>query len=182
MKVHNANLIISKNITYYLTEYMTMVLIALGLVGITAGSHSIGLPLYKINPMHWAVYLVVLSKRPSFSSIALLAFTLPLTSSIFTGHPMLFKSLIMGVELTIYGIIFISAIKYFNIVPVTAFVISQITGRFVYYGLKYILIKFELIDSSFVSTSIFLQIVVFGALGIALFLIDKNYIVSERKY
>jgi hypothetical protein len=163
----------------YTVEYLVMILIAVSVVVIIIGSHQVGLPLYKINPMHWVIYFTILFKKPSFSSVVLLAFALPLTSNLLTGHPLLFKSMIMGIELAIYGTIFISAIKYFNIIPVLAYVISQVTGHIVYYGLKYSLIKAELLDSILVSTSLLLQFVVFGALGIVLFLINKT--ISSRK-
>ena len=159
----------------YVIENMIMILIAVSMVGITSCSHSIGLPLYKLNPMHWVIYFAILFRKPSVSSIVVLAFALPFTSMFLTGHPLVLKSVIMGVELSIYGIMFISAIKYFNLTPVFAFAISQVIGRIIYYGLKYILIKVELIDSILVSTSIILQIVVFGILGIVLFLADKKH-------
>jgi hypothetical protein len=158
----------------YVVEYLIMVLISISVVGITSGSHSIGLPLYKINPMHWVVYFAILLRKPSVSSIIILAFALPLTSNILTGHPIIIKSMIMGVELSIYGLIFLAAIKFFNLIPVIAYLISQVTGRFVYYGLKYVLIKAELIDSFLVSTSLILQITIFVALGMTLFYIDKK--------
>ena len=168
------------SISNYIVEYLTMILIALGVVGITAGSHSIGLPLYKLNPMHWVIYFAILLRKPSVSSILILAFALPFTSLLLSGHPLVFKSLIMSIELSIYGIMFISVIKYFQFTLGFAFVISQITGRIIYYGLKYIFIKFKLIDSMFISTSLYLQMFVFCALGIALFLISKKYIAKKR--
>jgi hypothetical protein len=158
---------------------MVMILIAVSMVVMTIGSHQVGLPLYKINPMHWVIYLTILLKKPSFSSVVLLAFALPLTSNLLTGHPLLFKSMIMGVELAIYGIIFISAIKYFHMIPILAYVLSQATGHIVYYVLKYILIKVELLNGVLVSTSLLLQFVVFGVLGIVLFLTNKT--VLSRK-
>ena len=166
---------------YYLIENMVMILIAASVVGITSCSHSIGLPLYKLNPMHWVIYLAILFRKPSAISIVVLAFAMPFTSLLLTGHPVVYKSVIMGVELSIYGIIFISAIKHFNLTPVYAFAISQIIGRIIYYGLKYILIKGELIDSILVSSSIILQIVVFGILGIVLFLVDKKHMAGDQK-
>jgi hypothetical protein len=149
------------NKSSYLVEYLTMILIAIGVVGITAGSHSIGLPLYKLNPMHWVIYFVILFRKPSISSIIVLAIALPLTSNMLTGHPIAIKSLIMGFELVVYGLIFISLIKYFNLAPIFAYLISQFSGHIAYYGLKYIFIKADLIDSLLISTSIILQFVIF---------------------
>lgn len=167
--------------SYYLVEYLTMILIALGVVGITAGSHSIGLPLYKLNPMHWVIYITILLRKPSISSIIVLSIALPLTSNMLTGHPIVIKSMIMVFELAIYGLIFISVIKYLNFAPIFAYLISQISGRIAYYGLKYTLIKAELVDGSLVSTSIILQIVVFVVLGIVLFLIDKKQLTRKLR-
>ena len=111
------------NKPYYLVEYLTMILIALGVVGITAGSHSIGLPLYKLNPMHWVIYFAILLRKPSISSILILAFAMPFTSLLLTGHPMVFKSLIMSIELSIYGIMFISVLVF--VTDVLASLLSQ---------------------------------------------------------
>ncbi len=144
---------------YYVIENMVMILIAVTVVGITSGSHSIGLPLYKLNPMHWVIYFAILIRKQSVCSILVLAFALPLTSNMLTGHPIVIKSMIMGFELAIYGLIFISVIKYLNLAPIFAYLISQVSGRIVYYGLKYVLIKAELVDGFLVSTSIILQIV-----------------------
>ncbi len=188
MKIHSTSLYTSPVKTnihysalYYVVEYLIMVLIAISVAGITSGSHSIGLPLYKINPMHWVIYFAILFRKPSISSIIVLAIALPLTSNILTGHPMVIKSILMGVELSIYGIVFISAIKFINLVPIIAYLISQVTGRFVYYGLKYIFIKAELIDGFLISTSIVFQLVISGVLGIILFLINKKHLTRKLK-
>ena len=114
---------------HYVIENMVMILIATSLVGITSGSHSIGLPLYKLNPMHWVIYLAILFRKPSDISIVVLAFALPFTSLFLTGHPLVFKSVIMGVELSIYGILFISAIKYFKLTLLLSCRIFYFTSR-----------------------------------------------------
>jgi hypothetical protein len=170
------------NKSTYLVEYLTMIILAIGVVGITSGSHSIGLPLYKLNPMHWVIYFVILFRKPSFSSIIVLAIALPLTSNMLTGHPIVIKSLIMGFELAIYGLIFISLIKYLNLAPIFAYIISQFSGHIAYYGLKYIFIKAQLIDGFIVSTSIILQFVVFVVLGITLYLSDKVRLKRKFKH
>ncbi len=170
------------NKSYYLVEYLTMILIALGVVGITAGSHSIGFPFYKLNPMHWVIYITILLRKPSISSIIVLAIALPLTSNLLTGHPIVIKSMIMGFELALYGLIFISLIKYFKLAPIFAYLVSQFSGRIAYYGLKYTLIKAELIDGFLVSTSIILQICIFVVLGIVLLLFDKKQLIRKLKY
>lgn len=165
----------------YSIEYLVMILIAASMVGTITGSHLIGLPLYKINPMHWVIYIIILFRKPFFSSVVVLAFALPFTSYLLTGHPFLFKSIIMGAELAVYGIIFIATIKTFHLAPVLAFVVSQVSGHIFYYGLKFVLIKVGLIDSVLVSTSIILQLVVFAVLGLFVFLTDKIILTDKHR-
>ena len=165
----------------YIIEYLFAVLIAISVVGITSGSHSIGLPLYKLNPMHWVIFFAILFRKPSLGAIIVLAFALPFTSNLITGHPLLIKSVIMGVELSIYGVVFNSLTNYYTIRPVLAYVISQIAGHIVYYWLKYIMINVGLLDSALISTSIVLQLIVFGCLGLALLCTDKYLLTQDFK-
>lgn len=177
VKSQTQSSIIKSNLYSYIyhhtTEYLLMIVIAVSMVGITSGSHSIGFPLYKLNPMHWVVYFTVLLRKPSFGTIVILAFALPFTSNLLTGHPLLIKSVIVFIELMIYGMIFFSLNKIFNMNPMLSYLISQIAGHTVYYGLKFTIIQFGLIESDLVSTSVILQVLTFGFLGTALYYTDK---------
>ncbi len=174
MKIYSHNLKISNSIVNGLTEYITMLIIAVGIVGLIAGSHRIGVPLYKINPMHWVVYFVILFKKPSFSSIAILAFALPLTSNILTGHPLIIKSIIMSFELLIYGMIFSLLYNHVSKSIPFAYIVSQIVGHIIYFSLKYILIKIELMNSVMFTSSVIIQIIVFIILGLCLQIISTQ--------
>ena len=160
------------SISNYIVEYLTMILIALGVVGITAGSHSIGLPLYKLNPMHWVIYFAIMLRKPSISSILILAFALPFTSLLLSGHPLVFKSLIMSIELSIYGIIFSLIINRSPQFILGAFILSQIVGHVVYFLLKYSFIQMELMNSKLFSSSIIIQILVIIILGLSVYIIS----------
>ena len=166
---------------YYVIEYLFAILIAVSVVGITSGSHSIGLPLYKLNPMHWVIFFAILFRKPSLSALIVLAFALPFTSNLLTGHPLLIKSVIMGVELSIYCVAFNTMTNYYTVRPVFAYVISQLTGHIVYYGLKYIMISAGLVDIALVSTAISTQLIAFGLLGTALFCTDKYLVTKDFK-
>jgi len=166
---------------YYVIEYLFAILIAVCVVGITSGSHSIGLPFYKLNPMHWVIYFTILFRKPSLGALIVLAFALPFTSNLLTGHPLFIKSVIMGVELSIYVVVFNVMINYFTVRPVSAYVISQIAGHIVYYGLKYIMINTGLLESALISSSIITQLIVFGCLGLALFCTDKYLLAKDIK-
>ena len=145
-----------------------MILIAVCVVGITSCSHSIGLPLYKLNPMHWVIYLAILFRKPSAISIVVLAVAMPFTSLLLTGHPMVYKSVIMSVELSIYGIIFSLILNRVYQSITLAYIVSQIFGQVIYFSLKYLLIKMALMNSAMFSSSIIIQIIVFIILGLCL--------------
>lgn len=168
MKENISQLNISKGISFYLSEYFIYLLCAISLVGITAGSHNIGIPLYKINPMHWVLYFMILHKKPVNISILFLAFALPFTSTILTGYPHLIKSILMGIEMSFYGIFFKIFTTYYFKTTINAFILSQIIGHFIYYTIKYILIEIGLMNSMLFTSSIFFQIVVILVLGLTL--------------
>jgi len=161
---------VKKTLTYYLTEYLLFLISAIGIVVITSGSHQIGIPLYKINPMHWVLYFIIIYKRPENSSILVLAFLLPAISTIFTGHPIIIKSIVMGIELSVYGIIFSLLFTYYEKSFIIAFVVSQLIGHIVYYSLKYVLITNGVMHGLLFASSIYTQAIVFVVLGIALHL------------
>jgi len=169
------------SLAYYLIEYLFAILIAVSVVGITSGSHSIGLPFYKLNPMHWVIYFTILFRKPSLGALIVLAFALPFTSNLLTGHPLLIKSVIMGVELSIYGTVFNIMINSYNARLVQAFVISQLAGHIIYYGLKYLMINAGLMENTLISTSIITQLIVFGCLGLALFCTVKYLLAKDYK-
>ena len=170
--IENINSIYSKRFSLYFSEYLTMLLISICLVGITVGSHNIGIPLYKINPMHWILYYVVILKKPAISTIAVLAIALPFTSSILTGHPVMIKSFLICLELLTYGIVFSLLFKSNSIL--IPYLLSQIAGHTIYYSSKYYLIKAEIFNSIFISSSIFLQLLISIVMGISIILFKKH--------
>ena len=87
----------------------------------------------------------------------------------------------MGVELSIYGVVFNTMTNYYTVRPVSAYVMSQLAGQFVYYGLKYIMISAGLVDIALVSTAISTQLIAFGLLGTALFCTDKYLVTKDFK-
>jgi hypothetical protein len=167
------NISINKNILFYLTEYLVMLGTAVGIVSLMVVAHSIGIPLYKINPMHWVLYYVILLKKPSLSSIAILAIALPITSSIATGHPLIIKSMIMCVELLLYGLVFNFALHHHSKTIFQSYLLSQFIGHLIYYGIKYTLIRIGALNSVLFASSVILQIIVVILLGISLQLLSK---------
>jgi len=152
----------------YLLEYLWIVILATGILSLSVFFHGIDIALYKINPMHWAVYMAAIYKRPALSSLILLGFALPFTSYITTGHPDLMKSLIMGIELSIYGTLFSLAVNRNSYHPILAFLVSQVAGHLVYYMLKYLLLKTGIINGVLFATAVVSQLFAGIILGFAI--------------
>jgi len=62
-------------------------------------SHVTALPLYMFEPMRVAVLIALLFTNRT--NAYFIAFTIPLASAMVTGHPVPFKALLMGIELSI---------------------------------------------------------------------------------
>ena len=161
--IHNLN---TRIFSKYISEYITVLIVSTCLVGITVGSHNIGLPLYKINPMHWILYFVIILKRPALSTIIILAFALPFTSNILTGYPLMAKSFLILLELITYGVVFNLLLK--NNSVILSYISSQVAGHIIYYSIKYFFIKTYIMKGILISSSIILQITMFIILGICI--------------
>lgn len=159
----------------HISEYVQMLLFVIGVVGLTTICHSFAIPLYKLNPMHWTIYLMIIYRKPSISSLALLAFALPFTSLVTSGHPVFYKALVMGIELIVYGIVFSMVSGRYGQSMIFAFILSQITGRSIYYLLKWWLLSLGLLTDRLVSTEIGMQFVAAVLMGSVIFIItEKN--------
>jgi hypothetical protein len=108
--------------------------------------HKIGIPIYLLNPMHLAIYLIVIFQKRTNKIIIFSSVMFPLMSTFISGHPNLLKALIIIPELILYGATF----QYFfyakNFPIFLGYLLSQILGRSLYYGLKYLLILTGLIN------------------------------------
>jgi hypothetical protein len=128
-------------------------------------SHIINFPLYLLDPMRIAVILSIIftSRNNTF----LLALTLPVFSFVVSSHPYLIKAVLISSELFInvwiFYLLFNIWKKYFW---------SMLAGVFVakifYYAAKYILISFNLIDNSLISSPLLFQLGVAVVLSILL--------------
>ena len=128
-------------------------------------SHIINFPLYLLDPMRIAVILSIIftSRNNTF----LLALTLPVFSFVVSSHPYLIKAVLISSELFInvwiFYLLFSIWKKYFW---------SMLAGIFVakifYYAAKYILISFNLIDNSLISSPLLFQLGVAVVLSILL--------------
>lgn len=135
-------------------------------------SHLVGVPLYVLDPMRLVVLgsiVLVNDKRNPY----ILAITIPLFSYFVAGHPILYKNLIIAIELTANVYLFNYLIGRTKHVFGAAFG-SIIASKALYYLLKYVLISFSVLNTSMVDTSIVIQIVVTLMISIVLSLTYKK--------
>jgi hypothetical protein len=134
-------------------------------------SHLLSIPLYLIEPMRIMVILAIAhtNKRNAY----LIAVTLPLFSFLVSGHPHILKTMLITAELVanVWLFYFISRRwkSYFG-----AMLSSIVLSKAFYYLMKFGLISFAFLDSSLVSTPIYLQIVTSVIFSAYLFLVLKR--------
>ena len=119
-------------------------------------SELINFPLYLVDPMRMMIILA-LAHTNKWNSY-FLAILLPFFSYVLGGHPYILKTLLILAELLLNIYLFyilISKIKnsFFSTL------ISIIVCKGFYYGIKFLLISFTLIEGSLLSTSIKYQII-----------------------
>jgi len=148
-------------------------------------SHLLSLPLYFIEPMR--IILVLALAHTNRTNAYLLAFTLPLFSFLFSGHPVFPKVAIVMAELilnvflyfTLYDIFkrYYSGTRFELGLPTFfAMIVSILFSKVMYYFLKYILISYLVLNSEMISTPVYLQFSV--ALILSIYFV---FITTRRK-
>ncbi len=119
-------------------------------------SHLFALPVYYIEPMRLMLILAIAhtTKRNSY----FLALTLPIFSFLISAHPVFLKTILITGELLLMTWIYFSlSEKITN--KFNSMLISIGVSKIAYYLLKFALLSAVLIEGSFISTPILIQIV-----------------------
>lgn len=125
-------------------------------------SHLFDVPLYYLEPMRIVVILSLVHAEKYNSYI--LALTLPAFSYFISGHPFIFKAILISGELTLNIFVFNLLIKKLNGI-FTAALLSILLSKAAYYLLKFIFISSELIKSGLISTPVIIQLILSVLLG-----------------
>jgi hypothetical protein len=135
---------------------------------VPAFSHLLRIPLYYAEPMRIMVILAIAhtNKRNAY----MLALTLPLFSLVFSGHPTLYKSLLMSAELCVNVFLFYQISKKIENQFFSMF-ISILLSKALYYSLKFSLISFFIMKTDLISTPIFIQLLLSLVFSAYLFLV-----------
>jgi hypothetical protein len=118
-------------------------------------SRYTGIPFYVIEPMRLAVILAIAHMNRWNAYI--LALVLPLFMFLTAMHPLVYKTLLVCLELLLNVSLFYFLLKMIKNAFFTM-LISIAAGKMIYYGLKYLFIDIQLIDGQLVSTPIIYQL------------------------
>ena len=137
-------------------RYRTPVLIDIALLAalylLPTLSHLMALPLYKLEPMRIALVVALLFTHRA--NAYFIAWTVPLASFMLSGHPELFKAVLIGIEYSVlvaaYG--FLAQGRKWS--PFLALVLAILAGKLVYYGLKALSLNAGLLEGNLVSTPV----------------------------
>jgi hypothetical protein len=119
-------------------------------------SHATALPLYMFEPMRVALIVALLFTNRA--NAYFIAFTLPLASSMITGHPVPFKALLMGIELAILVAGYAYLIEKTRIPAFAALTAAILLSKVIYYTMKYAALSIGLLGGSLVSTPLQTQL------------------------
>jgi len=120
-------------------------------------SHLTALPLYKFEPMRIALIVALLFTNRA--NTYFIAFTIPLASSMVTGHPVPFKAVLMGIELSLLVATYSYLIRLDRIPAVAAFAVGILVSKSVYYTMKFAALSTGLLAGSLVSTPLQTQLI-----------------------
>lgn len=118
-------------------------------------SHLLNVPLYLVEPMR--IMLILAIAHTKKKNAYLIALTLPLFSFLISGHPNIFKAVIITMELLLNVWLFYELTKRTN--QFVAMLSSIILSKIFYYLLKFGLISFAVLQTGLISTPIYLQVI-----------------------
>ena len=119
-------------------------------------THFLNLPVYYIDPMRLMLILSIVhsDKRNAY----ILAFTLPVFSYIISAHPVFPKMFLICAELSLNTFLFYlfkGRIKN----TFYAIMLSILISKVIYYGFKALMINAALLNTEFLSTPVFIQLI-----------------------
>lgn len=155
------------------------ILILTGIYFIPAVSHLTPIPLYYLDPMRFFMLAGFVLTRNN-SNTFLLALTIPIFSALVTGHPTIFKALLISIELTVNILFFIKLLKYRKLHIALSMLVSIMASKIIYYTLKFASIKFNFIEGDLITTSLWVQLGTLGFITIFFYLIWRNFKVDKQ--
>jgi hypothetical protein len=145
------------NLGKYRNTFLIDVALLAGLYLLPSFSHVTALPLYMFEPMRVALLVALLFTNRA--NAYLIAFTLPLASFMITGHPLPFKALLMGIELSILVASYGYLVQTARIPAFAALTAAILFSKVVYYTMKFAALGAGLLSGGLVSTPLQTQVI-----------------------
>jgi len=134
-------------------------------------SHLTALPLHKFEPMRIALIVALLFTNRS--NTYLIAFTIPLASAMITGHPVPFKAVLMGIELSILVATYSYLVQMERIPAFAALITGILFSKMIYYTIKFAALGAGLLAGSLISTPLQTQLVLAVGTAVVFALIER---------
>lgn len=153
----------------YWIKSIVLYLLALSTVYFTpALTHLFSLPIYFIEPMRLMIILALAHTKKE--NAYLLALTLPIFSYLVSGHPLLPKMFLITFELALNVFLYTLLAKKIRNALAPA-LLSILAAKAVYYGIKYILVGYGILNMGIISTPVYMQIITILAFSSYIYII-----------
>ncbi len=164
----------TRTATVWTDQVRTTSLIDLGIIlaiyllpGLT---HVLPLPLYMIDPMRLLLFLTLLTTQRMNSLV--LAATIPFLSTLFSGHPVFPKTILISAELSLNVMVFHWIMGKKDSL-MFAGAVSILSAKLFYYLLKFGFITAGFLGGVLISTPLGYQLIPLIVLPLVLFGLDK---------
>lgn len=121
-------------------------------------SHLLAFPLYMLDPMRIVIFASILLSKNNINPF-ILAFTIPLFSYYVGGHPVFFKSILIGVEL-VENVTLFMVLRRRSVYVFLSVFASILIAKVLYYVNKALFINFGWLNIDLLSTPLLIQLVV----------------------
>jgi hypothetical protein len=133
------------------------IVILAGIYFVPALAHVAPFQLYMLDPMRVFMLAGYLLTRQNANAY-LLALTIPLFSALITGHPPLFKAVLISIELVVNLLLFTKLLSRTRMHLAIALFLSIAGSKLVYYVIKFVFINLGLVEGGLITTGLWLQL------------------------
>lgn len=158
---------------------VTDILVLLAVYFIPALSHLTSFPLYYLDPMRLLLFAAYLISRNTNNAF-LLAASIPLFSSLVTGHPVFYKAILISLELLINIACFVWMIKKVKWHPGIVIFIAAVISKTGYYLCKYIFLRIGLLTGELKATDLDIQLYTITGLSLLFAIFYKRTTVQQK--
>ena len=164
--MNNTLLLTKKNVAGLFIDLIAIAFIYF----VPAISHLLKFPVYLLEPMR--IMLILAIAHTHRRNAYLLAFTLPLFSFAVSGHPELWKMLLITGELALnVWLFFFISKKAGNFF--VAMLSSILASKIIYYAVKFLLIQLLLVKTGLIATPVYIQLIMTVVFSAYIFLLYK---------